>query len=249
MKTLRLCFLISALLLTGCMLLTPEDPPQEPTELKPDDFAWDEIDIAQDYEYIDVTRIDCGTLRSKLTGSGKCLSVKLPFATSAIRCPLSFPAESLTFACIDQDQVPALYVSFAFSKNAHNIDLSELMPCAPASDGPAAQKPPRFPTDPGYHVCLLQNATPGELVQAPDALRPAGTYIDLSNTACTDADIQHLLNNHILSGPFDIVMDTRFLDEQARTKAFKDLPALFRFYRKLPVHPNLNTAPNTDSIR
>lgn len=248
MIRLPLCCILAACLTTGCMLLTPEDPPHEPTELKPDDFAWDDIDIARDYTFIDVARIDCGSVRSELTGSGKCLPVKLPFATSAIQCPLSYPADTLTFACIDKGDVPAVYVRFSFSKSAKNIDLTDFMPCEVVADGPLAGKAPRYPTDPGYHACLCQNTgTPGELLGEDSALRPAGTFIDLSQSPRTDQELQNLQKNHLLDGPFDLVMDSRFLDDQARNMAFKNLPALFGFYRKLPIHPNVNQ-PKSDSI-
>ncbi|MBR4985775.1 MAG: hypothetical protein IKY83_08545 [Proteobacteria bacterium] len=249
MKTLLFGSLISSLLLTGCMLLTPEDPPHEPKDLKPDDFAWDEIDIARDYKFIDVTRIDCGSVRSNLSGSGKCLPVKLPFATSALQCPLSYPAETLTFACIDKGDIPAVYVRFSFAETAKNIDLTALMPCEIVSDGPAAHKPPRFPTDPGYHACLCQNTgTPGALINAPDTLRPAGIYIDLTAAERSEQSLHNLQQNHLLDGPFDIVLDARFLDEDARTQAFKNLPELFSFYRNLEIHPNIHTAPKPDNL-
>lgn len=144
--------------LQGCFLLTPEDPPLEVKTLYPNDFAWDELDLAMNPDYYPDTPVDCASIQSILTATGRCLPKALPMG-AAIECPLAYPAEKLLYACLTsgEEKVPAIYLRFRWNNTAKDIRLSEKFgTCTMAQAGPLAGEKMRYPTDPGYKVCLFE---------------------------------------------------------------------------------------------
>lgn len=143
---------------SGCFLLTPEDPPLETKTLYPNDFAWNEIDLRINPEYYPDKPLDCPAIQSILTGTGRCLPKSLPFG-AAIECPLAYPAETLVLACITtgEEKIPAAYLRLKWSNNAKNITLGDKFgSCQMSQAGPLANEKLRYPTDPGYKVCLFE---------------------------------------------------------------------------------------------
>ena len=230
---LTACFLGA----TGCQLLTPPDPPYEDPILRPDAFAWDEFDIAQEYEYIDVPRIDCGKVESILSGSGRCVP-KHHVIGKLYECPLEKPAEKLLFACLNDENLPSVYVRFEFTSDAENVDFSKTLgECRISGGGPAAGEPARYPTDIGYKACLFTSlTTPGQILKIANTEVPAGVFVDLTDNP---APLAMLENSQVFRAPLALVMDARYLDNDAKTQAFKDLKVIFSAYRAL--NPELHT--------
>ncbi|MBQ9816294.1 MAG: hypothetical protein IJM59_02340 [Proteobacteria bacterium] len=224
----------------ACNLLTPEDPPLEPKILNQTDFAWDELDIAVKYEFIQVPRIDCPKIQSELTGSGKCLPKTIPIG-SGIECPLEYPAKSLFFSCISGEDAPIVFARLEWSDNAKNIDFSHPFgPCRFAQAGPLAGEPPRYTTDPGYKVCLFEKTpTPGSLRGQEGSERPAGMFIDLSQNTLSMEELNKYITLQFIDAPAAFVMDSRFLNEEERIQALKDVLTIFSFYRRLPATPSM----------
>lgn len=220
----------------ACNLLVSEDPPLEPTVMAQDDYAWDNIALAIQYEFIDVPRIDCPKIESYLSGSGKCLPKKLPF-TTGYECPLKYPAKSLFFSCNITNNEPAIYARLAWDDTLRDIDFGmSLGPCQLEAAGPAIGEKPRFKTDTGYKVCLLENAkAKGTLKGEPDKRRPAGVFFDLSNNTESVDNLKKQAELKFFNAPADLVIDARLLDENDQIAALEDVFAIFSFYRKMNV--------------
>lgn len=236
MTSILACFMMIGML-SACDIIAPPDPPFEPKDLRPDDFAWDNLDITQQYEYIQVARIDCPKIQSVLTGSGKCVPVKLPFS-AAVECPLSEPAQKLTFACVDDaSSVPAVYARLEFGLSSNPIDMKKLLgDCQFVAAGPAIGQPQRYPTDQGFKACLFQKkATYSSLKGESNALRPAGMYLDFIQRTETPEQLKAQINANTFKPPIDIVMDARFLNDDERLKAFQDVNLIFQIYRQTVI--------------
>ncbi len=220
---------------SGCYLLTPEDPPLEVKELYPDDFAWDYMDIAREYEFIGVPRIDCPMLESYLKKTGHCEPEKLPF-TTVVACPLFFPAEKLEFACIPGENIPAVYARLIWNDKVHVDFNSGLGACRMVGAGPANGEPERYPTDPGFKACLFESAiAPGQLLGLTDQERPAGLFFDLSRNTQTIEELAKSTALLTVDAPVSLVLDTRLFPEEEREKGLDELVNFFKVYRKMPL--------------
>ena len=224
-------FAIFVFLLSGCQLLIPDPPPPETPILMPNDYAWDELDIAKDYTYIQTPRIDCGQMMSAVSSTGRCVPVKRPYG-SVITCPLEPPASMLEIGCLDHDDVPDILIQLKFENSAESVDFSSLGSCLLVGEGPAADEPPRFKTDIGYKACLFETLTPpGQLVSSTKQQRPGGFYLDLSQNPKSVDDLKHQASSLVFDGPFTLVLDTTFLDNATRSEAFNHVNRIFDFYR------------------
>ena len=230
-RVLSICALC---LCAGCQLLTPPDPPLEDPILRPDAYAWLEFDITQEYEYIDVPRIDCGKVESLLSGSGRCVPVHKSFG-KIYECPLEAPASKFYFACFSDEELPAVYARFEFAADVDSVDFTEhLGNCQVVGAGPAAGQPPRYPTDIGFKACLFTNfATPGKLIDIVNTQIPAGVFIDLSDNPESVDELNEQVSAHVFNAPLALVMDARLLSADERIQAFKDLTLFFQPYRSL----------------
>ena len=230
------------LVLCSCQLLTPEDPPLEIKELYPDDFAWDRIEIERT-AFEQQSRLNCSKIESELTSFGRCKPLKLSFG-STIECQLPYPFQRLIYGCLDvaEREAPAVYTRLVWNKSAKNIDFTqESWTCSLAEDGPIAGNPARYPTDPGYRVCLLESTgTPGTLRGKEGELRPAGLYLDLAALELPREELEKMIQARMFSGPLEFVMDTRSLPQDERKKALDDVLTIFNFYRKQEIAPQMN---------
>ena len=239
----RILILAAVLLCSGCYLLTPEDPPREVRELYPEDFAWDYIDIAREYEFIGVPRIDCILLESYLKKTGHCEPKKLPFAP-VLECPLVFPAKTLEFACIPGIETPAVYARLTWDDSVHVDAWSSLGKCRMAGAGPANDEPERYPTDVGFKACLFEDAkTPGQLLGIEGAQRPAGLLLDLSQNPKPLEELDKMTRLMTVDAPVSLVLDTQLFPEDQRAPALDTLIGFFKVYRKMPV---INTMKATE---
>lgn len=238
--TLFIRMVLFAMILTqsACDLIIPPDPPLEPKALKPNDYAWDQLELTQTYDYIDVARVDCSKMLSVLTGSGKCLPVKLSVG-SAIECPLTYPGKKMEMACLsDQNTVPAIYVRFEWDASVANLDLKQSFgACKFVSAGPAAGESPRYQTDTGFKACLFDEKAPysvlhGDVVSA----RPSGLYLDISENPSSLAQLESQVSSVRFSAPAILTLDARFLNEKERIQALKDTNMIFSFYRGFADH-------------
>ena len=228
------CILMMCCGTMGCQLLFPEAPPLEDPILRPDDYAWDELDIAREYTYIHVPRIDCNSMQSAIDSTGRCLPEKRPYG-SVIVCPLATPAKSLEIGCLDNEQVPDVMVRMVFEETASGIDFSELGPCTMVSAGPAGDQKMRYRTDIGYKACLFEKTTPpGQLAGAAGSERPVGIYLDFSNNPKSMSELNLQAQTLKFDAPVTLILDTRFLDENTRTAAFDHIHRIFDLYRKFP---------------
>ncbi len=231
------------LLVSGCHLLTPPDPPLEDPVLRPDGFAWDEFDIAQAYTYIDVPRIDCSQVESLLSGSGKCVPIRQAIG-KLYECPLEAPATTLWFGCFSDEELPAVYVRFNFEPDAKNIDFSpQLGTCQVTGAGPAAGQSPRYPTDIGFKACLFTaQTTPGKVVSLANTQIPTGMFVDLTDNPESLETLMAQAAANKLNAPLALVLDARYLDHDGRIQAFKDLEIIFGVYRALNPEQHIKPA-------
>ncbi len=220
--------------LSACDIVLPPDPPPEETLTTPGDFVWKDIEIAREHEFIGVTRIDCPKIISKFTGHGKCRPTALPFG-SAVACPLAYPGGNLQMACIDDGDVPAVYLRIQWAETAGKIDFSEdFGACSYALAGPAAQSEPRFAADKGYKVCLFDEFAPySELRGQQGAQIPAGIYADFSKTGFLPGAGAKKNDRPIFDNPDALVLDARLLDPAERQAAFGHLRNVFEFYSNM----------------
>ena len=226
------CFLMAGWTGMGCQLLIPDAPPLENSILMPDDYAWDELDIAKEYAYIGVTRVDCGSMMSAINSTGHCLPEKRPYG-SVMVCPLNKPALSLEIGCLDHDQVPDLMVRLVFEKSASAIDFSELGPCTMVSAGPAVDQKARYRTDIGYKACLFEKTIPpGQFAGSKGSERPVGVYLDFSENTESMDELTQKAKDLKFDAPVTLILDTRFLDENTRTEAFNHVHQIFDMYRR-----------------
>lgn len=238
----RIWTICALCLCCGCQLLTPPDPPLEDPILRPDAYAWLEFDIVQEYEYIDVPRIDCNKIESLLSGSGRCVPVHKAFG-KLYECPLESPASRFYFACFSDTELPAVYARFEFEPNAKNIDFSPYLgPCRMAGAGPAAGQLPRYSTDVGFKACLFTDfSTPGKLLDIDNTQIPAGAFIDFTDNPESLEALTTQAATQKFHAPLALVMDARYLSKDERIQAFKDLGAFFKPYRSL--NPELHIKP------
>ncbi len=233
---------VIAIALCSCQLLTPEDPPLEIKELYPEDYAFDRIEIERT-AFEQKSRLNCSKIQSELTSFGRCKPLKLPFG-GVIQCQLPYPFEKLIYGCLDvaEREAPAVYSRLVWNKSAKNIDFTqESWSCTLVEDGPVAGNPERFPTDPGYRVCLIDiEGTPGVLRGKENELRPAGLYLDFATLNIPRDEIENMIQSKIFSGPIEFVMDTRSLTEEERKKALDDVLIIFNYYRKQEITPQIN---------
>lgn len=233
----------SLCVLSACNIIVPPDPPPEPKELHPDDFAWPQLDITQQYEFTNVPRIDCPKIESVLKASGKCNPVKLSFG-SATECLLSFPAQKLQLACLtDQSSIPAVYLRMEFDESAKDIEFYPgLGACQLAGMGPAIGQTPRYATDLGFKACLFQSKTAySKLYGTANDQRPVGLYLDLSSHPKTIDQLTSNVTTGRFDAPVSLMMDARFLDDKDRIQALKDIDLIFSFYRSF--------APKTSALK
>jgi len=219
---------IAALLLTGCDIIIPPSPPIVPDILTPTDYAWDGMDLAR-ARFLGVLRIDCGTVVSKLQASGHCVPRATPIGR-LIHCPLSAPAGQLVFGCVGGDPVPAVYMRLSWQDEAESLRFLEAFgACRVAGAGPAAGEDPRFPTDPGYKVCLFE---PYAQLTYPEVFaRPAGLYLDFAQSTASLSQLRAWAQDQVFNAPLDLVIDARFLDDEGRSRAFELVFDAFAFYR------------------
>ena len=188
----------------------------------------------------DTTRINCPKVSSVLTGSGVCQPVKTPKG-SLVHCPLAPPFESLDFGCLTSDDTPAVYVRFTTLPEATSVPLPEVFgTCRPDGAGPAVGEPPRYTTDEGYHVCLLDgnDRVPSGKLSSNDAnARPVGLYLDYTQAHIASAAIEDMARQGAFSGRFSLVLDTVYLAPEERKKAFESLKDIFTFYRQFAAIP------------
>lgn len=216
----------------GCQLLFPEAPPLEDPILMPDDYAWDELDIAREYTYINVPRIDCNTMQSAISSTGRCLPEKRPYG-NVIVCPLTKPAKSLEIGCLDHDQVPDLMVRMVFDNSESELDFSQLGSCTMVAAGPVDNQKMRYRTDIGYKACLFEKTVPpGQLAGSTGSERPVGVYLDLSENPKSMTELNQQAETLKFDAPVTLILDTRFLDENTRTEAFDHIDMIFDLYRK-----------------
>ena len=218
-------------LVAGCQLLVPEDPPLEIPYMTADDFAWDELDIAQEYTYIGVPRVDCGYMQTALSETGRCTNGTRPYG-AVIECHLESPASILEVGCLSHDDSPDLMVRLNFESNAGDQDLSSLGKCTVVGEGPAAGEPARYVTDTGYKACLIEDAEfGGILVGTGKFQRPGGLFIDLSHTPQTLQELRSQTENMTFDARAEIVLDTRLMEESKRAEYFGAAGRIFDFYR------------------
>jgi len=216
---------------TGCHQLIPEAPPPESPVLMPDDFAWDELDLAQTYTYIHNTKVDCGYMQNAIASTGRCVPQKKPYG-SVIVCPLAKPASSLEIGCLENEHTPDLMVRMSFEYASSDIDFSSFGPCHMVADGPANNQDKRYKTDPGYKACLFEQTTPpGQLSAPKGSERPVGIYLDLSDHPLSAEELSQNAASLRFSVPVTLVLDTRFLDENMRQEAFQHITDIFNYYR------------------
>lgn len=212
----------------ACDVIMPPPPPPGPVSIGPKDFVWAKLDILRS-TFKGVARLDCPKISSTLTATGICHPIHTPLGTGLF-CPLSAPAESMTFYCITMDKVPAIYVDVRYVSTAKDIDFSSILgACDVKADGPEAGKAARYLTDKGYKACLFDAATVAckSGLQALEGVsRPIGLYLDLTGNPLTDARIDGPVD-----GPLGLVLDARLLDEDERQKAFESVFKLFSLLR------------------
>ncbi len=220
--------------LAACGIVLPPDPPPEETLTAPGDFVWKDIEIARDYEFIGVTRIDCPKIISKFTGHGKCRPTALPFG-AAVGCHLAHPGDNLQMACIDDGDVPAVYLRIQWAGTAGKIAFSDAFgACSYALAGPAAQSEPRFDADKGYKVCLFDEFAPySKLRGQRRAQIPTGLYADFSNADFLPAAGAQKNDRPVFENPDALVLDARMLDPGERQTAFGHLHNVFEFYSNM----------------
>lgn len=228
---MRSVVLISACVaasLSGCSLLAPEDPPLEPKMLYSDDFAWDNMEIAEKHSFIGVPRIDCPTLQTVLSDSGKCIPKSRPYG-NVVECPVQFPAKTLEFGCLDTD---AVWLKMDFDEAVRAINFLEPYgPCQYVEDGPLAGKPERYPTDPGYKACLFTHfPIKGTLKGQPGELRPSGFFIDLANNPIRGEQLTFAAQQYI-DYPLTLIVDARLMDETERAEVMSHITGVFKYYR------------------
>lgn len=237
--------LMFGIAMAGCNLIVPPDPPPEPRQMGPDHFAWQDLEITRDYDFIGVERIDCPKLTSTLTGYGLCIPVHLPMG-AAVECPLAYPGKSLQFACLPtSDDIPAVYARLKFDDSAKNLEFSpKLGKCTVVGAGPAIQSSPRYPTDPGHKACLFQTTAPYSILRAEDhGARPSGLYLDLTQNDLELDLLKKRATVVIFDAPAALVLDARLLSREDRKNALKDVFLLFDDYRARATIPHVAPQP------